>query len=148
MFAGSLGLQIPSPHIKHLVLQIMCSSKIYLWEKYLYVKNQFIHNTDNLWLAFLSHPRFILFWCLVWISERILVTLSEDIRGFTQSLQTNVEIIPQLDYSWFLPNTFQFICHPTIQCYSYCHVTESDYSRFWVGNQIYCTLIHTIFSYK
>lgn len=34
MYAGSLGLRIPS-HIKRMVLQIMCFCQIYLEEKYL-----------------------------------------------------------------------------------------------------------------
>jgi hypothetical protein len=36
--------------------------------------------------------------------------------GFPQFLKANAGIVPQLDHDCFLPNPFQFISHPIIQC--------------------------------
>jgi hypothetical protein len=41
----------------------------------------------------------------------MLTLETEAICGFPQSLQADAEIVPQLGYDLFFPNTFQFIIH-------------------------------------
>jgi hypothetical protein len=50
--------------------------------------------------------------CWVRILTGTPVILTEVFRGFSQSLQVNVRILPLLSHNRHLPNPFQFIFYP------------------------------------